>query len=173
VKALSGLSLVARYLLGAFLSWLVFPVEAVLAYLALLLWAVVTGAGLGGPLAIFLFVIVAGLYGAMITVLVTLPAVAIGEFVGRRAGRWWLAPVAALAVGLPLLCAVVYTLTISLTTLSSLETLETLPVSAVLVAPAIVVFIVVTHGGGVLTSVLRYLWRRRRSTVDAQPAGGA
>ena len=57
------------------------------AYFALLVYAMFTDGGLGGPLALPFFVVVAALFGMAVSVCVCLPATAFAELV-RRWRRW-------------------------------------------------------------------------------------
>ncbi|MBU8855907.1 MULTISPECIES: hypothetical protein [unclassified Micromonospora] len=74
---------VARHLAGAAAAWLVVVAEAVLGYLGLLAYALVTGADPGGPLAGPLLVLIAALLGVAALPLLFAPAVALGEAAGR------------------------------------------------------------------------------------------
>jgi hypothetical protein len=85
----------ARYLLGAAVAWVLYPVMAALAYVALFVVAAVTDADLGGPLAGPFMILIAALVGIPLTVAVLLPCVAAGELVARRT-RWRYAPLATL-----------------------------------------------------------------------------
>jgi hypothetical protein len=138
-----------RYLRGAFLSWLVFPAEAIAVSGAFLVWATVVGSDAGGGLILFSFGVVAAaaVYGVLATVLVTLPAVRVAEFVGRRSGRRW--PGWAAAMGVGLLLAGLPALVIEPATGGSeANALVLLLGFAVMVAPAIVVFLRVAHRTG-------------------------
>ncbi|MET7471769.1 hypothetical protein ACFYON_01615 [Micromonospora sp. NPDC005686] len=75
---------VARHLAGAAAAWLVVVAEAVVGYLGLLAYALVTGADPGGPLAGPLLVLIAALLGVAGLPLLFAPAVALGEAAGRR-----------------------------------------------------------------------------------------
>ncbi|WP_431876163.1 hypothetical protein [Micromonospora marina] len=75
---------VARHLAGAAAAWLVVVAEAVVGYLGLLAYALVTGADPGGPLAGPLLVLIAALLGVAALPLLFAPAVALGEAAGRR-----------------------------------------------------------------------------------------
>ncbi|MEU8072141.1 hypothetical protein AB0B20_20545 [Micromonospora sp. NPDC049151] len=75
---------VARHLAGAAAAWLAVVAEAVLGYLGLLAYALVTGADPGGPLAGPLLVLIAALLGVAGLPLLFAPAVALGEAAGRR-----------------------------------------------------------------------------------------
>ncbi|MEH0826764.1 MULTISPECIES: hypothetical protein [Micromonospora] len=75
---------VARHLAGATAAWLVVVAEAVVGYLGLLAYALVTGADPGGPLAGPLLVLIAALLGVAALPLLFAPAVALGEAAGRR-----------------------------------------------------------------------------------------
>ncbi|MEU7714317.1 hypothetical protein AB0B03_20470 [Micromonospora chalcea] len=75
---------IARHLAGATAAWLVVVAEAVVGYLGLLAYALVTGADPGGPLAGPLLVLIAALLGVAALPLLFAPAVALGEAAGRR-----------------------------------------------------------------------------------------
>lgn len=107
MKIVTGLGHVARYALGAALSWLVFPVEAVLIYVALLLGAAVFDLDPGGPLAGPMLILIGAALGVAVTALVTFPAILLGDLVARRR-RWFAAPVAAVTAALALLAAYVW-----------------------------------------------------------------
>lgn len=78
---------VAGYLLGALIGWFVFVVEGAVTYLGLLVYAAVTDADLGGPLAGPMLVLLAAAAGVAAVPLVLVPAVGAGEFAARRR-RW-------------------------------------------------------------------------------------
>lgn len=76
------------------------------AYFALLVYAMFTDGGLGGPLALPFFVVVAALFGMAVSVCVCLPATAFAELV-RRWRRWrlvWEIPLAVLPLGALVVC---------------------------------------------------------------------
>ncbi|MBB5114974.1 hypothetical protein [Micromonospora echinospora] len=75
---------IARHLAGATAAWFVVVAEAVVGYLGLLAYALVTGADPGGPLAGPLLVLIAALLGVAALPLLFAPAVALGEAASRR-----------------------------------------------------------------------------------------
>ena len=79
----------ARHAAGAAAAWLMFCVEGVLAYIGLLVFASVTDADTGGPLAGPLLVLLAAVAGGFVTAAVLLPSVLAAEAARRR--RWLLA----------------------------------------------------------------------------------
>lgn len=89
---------VARHLAGAAAAWLVVVAEAVVGYLGLLAYALVTGADPGGPLAGPLLVLIVALLGVVALPLLFAPAVVLGEAAGRRRAAPALAYAGLLAV---------------------------------------------------------------------------
>lgn len=75
-----------RHVAGAVAAWLVFTAEGLLGCLALLGYALATGADAGGPLAGPLLLLIAALLGAVLVPLLFAPAVLLGEAAGRRRG---------------------------------------------------------------------------------------
>ncbi|MFI7215477.1 hypothetical protein [Micromonospora maritima] len=75
-----------RHLVGMATAWLVVVAEAVVGYLGLLAYALVTDADPGGPLAGPLLVLIAAVVGLALLPLLFLPAVAVGEVAGRSRG---------------------------------------------------------------------------------------
>ncbi|GAA3768253.1 hypothetical protein [Micromonospora maritima] len=75
-----------RHLVGMAAAWLVVVAEAVVGYLGLLAYALVTDADPGGPLAGPLLVLIAAAVGLALLPLLFLPAVAVGEVAGRSRG---------------------------------------------------------------------------------------
>jgi hypothetical protein len=102
-----GVGHLARYAAGAVLSWLIFPIEAALIYVALVVAAVLFDQDLGGPLAGPMMIVLAAVLGAGVTVLVALPAILVGDLIARRT-RWFAAPLAAALGALVLLAAYVW-----------------------------------------------------------------
>jgi hypothetical protein len=152
-----------RYLVGAVLSLLVFPVEGlVVSAVAAIgiairvhdLWSAIWLTGY-----VFLWTVpLWGAFGLVATALVAVPAVGFGELAARR-GRWWLSPFVAAAVGLALTVA----LTLVLGPRFGLPAADMgwiVPLFALLVAPAVGIFTAVTHGSG---AVLSWLSRRLAS----------
>ncbi|RZT79813.1 hypothetical protein EV382_3053 [Micromonospora violae] len=89
-------AVIARHLAGMAVAWLVFVAEAIVGYLGLLAYALVTGSGLGGPLAGPLLAVVAAVLGVALLPLLFLPAVVVAEAVGRRQGTGRVVRLAAL-----------------------------------------------------------------------------
>ncbi|MDG4840370.1 hypothetical protein O7631_27920 [Micromonospora sp. WMMD967] len=77
---------ITRHLAGMAAAWLTFVAQSVAVYFGLLLFAVVTGSGLGGPLAGPVLALAAAVAGVALLPLLFLPAVAIGQAVGRSRG---------------------------------------------------------------------------------------
>ncbi|MFI7491500.1 hypothetical protein ACIBXA_24285 [Micromonospora echinaurantiaca] len=75
---------IGRHVAGALTAWLVFTAEALVGCLALLGYALVTGADPGGPLAGPMLLVIAALLGAALMPLLFAPAVLLGEAAGRR-----------------------------------------------------------------------------------------
>ncbi|NUO61635.1 MAG: hypothetical protein HOV71_03120 [Hamadaea sp.] len=137
-----------RYLLGAAVAWVLYPVTAALAYLALFVVAAITGADPGGPLAGPFMILAAALVGIALTVLVLLPVVVGGELVARRT-RWRWAPVATLGG----FGAIVAGTAIAWGTV-------TLMVAALSLVP-LVAFATITHGSARAGTLILNRWRRR------------
>jgi hypothetical protein len=96
----------ARHLLALAVTVLAACVFWTVTYLALLLWAVFTGSGLGGPLAYpagLLFFLVAATAACL---LLLLPATALAEWFARRRGFPVLAQIPISVVMLALLCLI-------------------------------------------------------------------
>lgn len=106
VKIAMGLGHVARYVVGAALSWLLFPIEAALLYVVLLVAAGMFEMDSGGPLAGPMMIVLGAVLGVGVTLLVTLPALLLGDLLTRR-GRWLAAPIVATLCALVLLAAYV------------------------------------------------------------------
>ncbi len=86
--------ILARYAVAAGAGWIMYPIQATMIYLLLLVISLVTNQDFGGPFAGPFIVMLAALVGVPLVALVVLPAVAISELVARR-GRWlWAAPAA-------------------------------------------------------------------------------
>ncbi|MEV4764347.1 hypothetical protein AB0J89_17170 [Micromonospora chokoriensis] len=77
---------IARHLAGMAAAWLTFVAQSVVGYFGLLAYAVVAGSGLGGPLAGPMLALAAAVAGVALLPLLFLPAVAVGQAVGRRRG---------------------------------------------------------------------------------------
>ncbi|GAB1645830.1 hypothetical protein [Krasilnikovia sp. MM14-A1259] len=86
---------IARHIAGAAAAWLVFCVEGAAGYAGLLVFAGVTGADPGGPLAGPFLMLVAAVVGGAVTSLALLPSVVIGEVIGRLQ---WLVALGVVAV---------------------------------------------------------------------------
>ncbi|SCG44646.1 hypothetical protein [Micromonospora coxensis] len=75
---------VSRHLAGAVVAWVVVTVEGLVGYLLLLGYALLTGGGIGGPLAGPVMVLAAALTGLVLVPLVVVPAGVVAELTGRR-----------------------------------------------------------------------------------------
>ena len=89
--------ILARYAIAAGAGWIMYPIQATMIYLLLLVVALVTNQDFGGPFAGPFIVVLAAAVGVPLVALVVVPAVAISELVARRRRWFWGAP-AALAV---------------------------------------------------------------------------
>jgi hypothetical protein len=106
VRASSVIVSLGRYASAAVAAWVVFVVEGILLYAGLLVAAVIFDEDLGGPLGGLLVVVAAAGLGLLLTGLVCVPAVALGELAGR--GRhWWVRGSSAL--GAAALLLLIYT----------------------------------------------------------------
>lgn len=102
---------IVRHAAGALLAWLVFTLEGLVGYLALLAYALITGADPGGPLAGPLLVLLAAVLGVVAVPLLVVPAALIGGMTRRSRGRFTAALVGGgTAMLLAALCAVVVVL---------------------------------------------------------------
>lgn len=153
-----GVGHVARYAAGAALSWLIFPMEAALIYAALVVAAILFGQYPGGPLAGPMMIALAAVVGAGVTVLVTFPAVLVGDLIARRT-RWFAAPLAA-AVIAPVLLA----LYVSVGGLAAHSLISDMAIAGGLIAALSVLplltFVVLTYSAGAL---LALVGRRRNA----------
>lgn len=77
---------IALHIAGMTTAWLVFCLQGIVCYAGLLVSAWATGSDAGGPLAGPVIVLIAAVLGGAVTTLVLLPAVIVGEMVGRL--RW-------------------------------------------------------------------------------------
>ncbi|EEP72147.1 hypothetical protein MCAG_02474 [Micromonospora sp. ATCC 39149] len=159
VKLFAGLGHVARYAAGAGLSWLVFPVEAALIYVVLLVASGLFGLDPGGPLAGPTAVLLATVLGTAVTALVTLPAVLFGDLVARRT-RSAAAPVTAVIGGMVLLAAYVWGWGIAVQSPPSQTAIVWGLVVALSVLP-LLAFLVVTHSAGAVVALITAAVARR------------
>ncbi|MCP2327896.1 hypothetical protein HDA40_006403 [Hamadaea flava] len=148
----------ARYLLGAAVAWVLYPVTAALAYLALVVFATITDAGLGGPLAGPFMILAAALLGVALTVAVLLPTVAIGELVARRT-RWRWAPVVTLGG-----------FTVALAVAALAWGTVSLVLAALSLIP-LVAFATITHGSARAGTLILNRWRRHGDGFHSRSAG--
>lgn len=77
---------VVRYLGGAVAAWIAFTAQGVIVYLGLLVYALITGADAGGPLAGPFIVLLAAVLGAILIPVLYVPTVVVVEIAGRRVG---------------------------------------------------------------------------------------
>jgi hypothetical protein len=167
VKILNRLGLVARYAVGAAASWAVFPIEAALLYVLLLVAAAVFDQDLGGPLAGPLMVLLAALVGICVTTLVTFPALAIGELIARRT-RWVAAlPVVALAA-VVLLAAYVWGLGIAAQSPVTDIAVIWAVIAALSLLPSLV-FVAVSYAGGAVLALVTRGIRPVARGADGRP----
>jgi hypothetical protein len=104
---------IAWHGIGAGIAWAVFSVQGVLVYLGLLAYALVTGADIGGPLGGPVLVLLTSVAGAVLTPLLFVPSITLGEVAGRRGGR---AAGAAVTAGTAALLAAIYVAVVSAAT---------------------------------------------------------
>ncbi|MFB4316562.1 hypothetical protein [Actinomadura sp. 21ATH] len=108
-----------RHVVGAVVACLAFALQGVVAYAALLVYALVTGTDTGGPLAGPFLVLLVGAVGVVLVPLLFIPASVIGE-AAAKSGRLltvWLAASAAAGA-----LAMVYTFLVSLATDATIAT---------------------------------------------------
>ncbi|MEU4645362.1 hypothetical protein [Micromonospora sp. NPDC023814] len=162
---------VARHVAGAVAAWLVFVVEAVVCYLALFAYALVTGAPLGSPLAGPFWVLVAALLGTALVPLTVAPAVVIGDAAASRHG-----PVARTLAS----CAVAVVIVglyvggvAAVTEAAVADAVLAWPLTAAALLCPVVAYAAVVHGSPAATRLLAR-WRRTdpSGTVPAQPSPG-
>ncbi|MEU7803218.1 hypothetical protein AB0J14_26040 [Micromonospora arborensis] len=75
---------IARYAGGAAAAWLVFTVQGIIAYLVLLVYATISNADIGGPLAGPFMVLLAGMVGAVLIPVAYVPTLVVVELVRSR-----------------------------------------------------------------------------------------
>ncbi|GAA4569621.1 hypothetical protein GCM10023176_26610 [Micromonospora coerulea] len=167
MKILMGLGHVARYVLGAALSGLVFAVEAVLIYVALLVVAILFNKDVGGPFAGPVMILIAAELGVGVTVMVTLPALLLGDLMARRRS-WFVAPIAAALCALLLLAAYVWGWGLAVGSPAS----ETAFIWGVILAFSVLpllTFMLLTYSSG---AALALVARRRVAPSPLQPTTG-
>ncbi|MER7335341.1 MULTISPECIES: hypothetical protein [unclassified Micromonospora] len=160
---------VARHVAGAVTAWLVFVVEAVVCYLALFAYALVTGAPLGSPLAGPFWVLVAALLGAALVPLAVAPAVVIGDAAASRHGPG-ARTLAACAVAVVIVGLYVGGVA-AVTGTAAADAVLAWPITAAAVLCPVVAYAAVVHGS---PAALRLLARWRRTgpsgTAPAPPS---
>jgi hypothetical protein len=92
------IGVMARYGVAAGVGWILFPIQAALIYLFLLVIAVLFNLDPGGPLAGPSMVFLGALMGLPLTALVVVPTVAIVEVFARRRRWLWIVPAALASV---------------------------------------------------------------------------
>jgi hypothetical protein len=165
-KLFAGFSHVARYAVGAGLSWLIFPLEAALVYLMGLIAAILFNQDLGGPLAAPMMILLAMGLGVVVTALVTLPAALLGELIARKT-HWIAAPAAAVGSAMILLTAYVWGWGIAVRSAAS----QTAVIWAVIVALSLLpllTFLVVTYSSGAVVALITAAVARRNQVPQRQ-----
>ncbi|MEV4490485.1 hypothetical protein AB0K04_10260 [Micromonospora coxensis] len=161
---------VGRHLAGAVVAWVVFTLEGLACYLLLLGAALVTGAGVGGPLAGPAMVLSAALAGLVLVPLVVVPAAVVAEVTGRRRGGPAGTLAAAAVAGALTLLAVVGVVLVAGG--SPLGLAVACVVAVLLVLPPTLAYAGVVRGAGAVPRLLARL-RRRTEAADADaPAVG-
>ncbi|MDG4811247.1 hypothetical protein O7634_31220 [Micromonospora sp. WMMD1120] len=152
---------VLRHLAGMAAAWLVFVAEAMVGYLGLLAYALVTGSEVGGPLAGPMLVVIAAVLGGALVPLLFLPAVVVAEARGRRRGT---AGVVGPAVFVAVVLAAAYAVGAAAVTQVSAGHLPLVAAVAALLVVAPVVLYALTARG--LGWVAQWVSRHRSGSVD-------
>src|SRR2546430_1952160 len=160
--------ILARYAVAAGAGWIMYPIQAAMIYLLLLVVALVTNQDLGGPFAGPFVVVLVAAVGVPLVALVVVPAVAISELVARR-GRWFWAAPAALAVEI-ILSALVAGVWTFASRESAAAGVVFWAVTVCLSFLPLLVTGVIAAAGSVAPAAIRGSWRRFREAGAAVKA---
>ncbi|MFC3500158.1 hypothetical protein ACFOOK_04140 [Micromonospora krabiensis] len=142
---------IARHVAGALGAWLVFTLQGLLGYLALLAYALVTDTDAGGPLAGPLLVLLAAVLGVVVVPLLVVPAVLLGEAIRRRRGRFLGALVGGATA---MLLAALVAVSVALVTVSPTATVLVGVIAALAMVAPVAVYPAVAAATRVLSSRL-------------------
>lgn len=153
--------MIARHLAGAVAALLVFVAQGIVAYVGLLVYAVITDAGLGGQLAGPFLVLLASGLGVALVPLVFVPAGLAGE-AATKGGRLPLKLLIASAVAAVL--ATIYVAVLAAATdVPTVTTVLTCLGAVVAVLAPTTVYVGVAHGVLHTSSI----WRRLQASASA------
>ncbi|MGB2566890.1 hypothetical protein ACPFP2_00325 [Micromonospora citrea] len=161
---------VSRHLAGAVVAWVMFAVEGLACYLLLLGYALVSGAGAGGPLAGPVMVLAAALTGLVLVPLFVVPAGVVAELTGRRRGGLAGTLAAAGVAGVLTLLAVVGVALVAGG--SPLGFAVACVVGVLLVLPPTLAHAGIVRGAGEVPRLLARLRRRTEAVGTDAPAVG-